>query len=456
MDEMNLLNKFDENKFPSLKKEIIYNTTKDKFYLYEKDKNKFFPANSFGKRIFKNTNNNLGKLTYEERLKKNLIEKLESKLDINLYHPKMKYFDGFAQIPRPLEQPMINFKDESKKEKQILEHKSQILNYIKNRSGLIMNSKYKEILSRNINNKYAPPKDLNYYSNSIADTMNNKYKKEQTRRMIKFINKSLNNEDLSRNDKYSLNKFKNNLIINSHKDEINGVKLIKPSKIFLKKYRVFSNIMFLNPLKKSNSEHDLKINSKTYRNLYNSINNNKLTKLINKENSPIKNRNKRTDSQRYLIRPHSVINIKEEYSIFKPKKKEFTKDESKRYDTDEENKDKSNVHTKEKIDMDYTKEKKYIKGYKRQIKKQKLIIKRGNPNFISMKEIYKKELDLVKLVNPDVLKREKYENDQRDKFLIRKIEKDRKKIIIIKEKNNKIKSSRVNSAATYFIRDSEN
>ena len=73
-----------------------------------------------------------------------------------------------------------------------------------------------------------------------------------------------------------------------------------------------------------------------------------------------------------------------------------------------------------------------------------------------MKEIYKKELDLVKLVNPDVLKREKYENDQRDKFLIRKIEKDRKKIIIIKEKNNKIKSSRVNSAATYFIRDSEN
>ena len=311
MDEMNLLNKFDENKFPSLKKEIIYNTTKDKFYLYDKDKNKFFPANSFGKRIFKNTNNNVGKLTYEERLKKNLIEKLESKLDINLYHPKMKYFDGFAQIPRPLEQPMINFKDESKKEKQILEPKSQILNYIKNKSGLIMNSKYKEILSRNINNKYAPPKDLNYYSNSIADTMNNKYKKEQTIRMIKFINKSLNNEDLSRNDKYSLNKFKNNLIINSHKYEINGVKLIKPSKIFLKKYRVFSNIMFLNPLKKLNSEHNLKINSKTYRNLYNSINNNKLTKLINKENSPLKNRNKRTDSQRYLIRPHSVINIKE-------------------------------------------------------------------------------------------------------------------------------------------------
>ena len=162
MDEINLLNKFDENKFPSLKKEIIYNTTKDKFYLYEKDKNKFFPTNSFGKRIFKNTNNNLGKLTYEERLKKNLIEKLESKLEINLYHPRMKYFDGFTQIPRPLEQPKINFKDESKKEKQILEHKSQILNYIKNRSGLIMNSKYKEILSRNINNKYAPQKDLNY------------------------------------------------------------------------------------------------------------------------------------------------------------------------------------------------------------------------------------------------------------------------------------------------------
>ena len=100
-DNLNLINKIGQNRFPSLKKEIVHDITRDRYYLYEKDSNKFFHSNSFGKKLFKISSDNLGKLTYEERLKKNLIEKVEIKKDNNLYHPRMKYFDGFTQIPRP-------------------------------------------------------------------------------------------------------------------------------------------------------------------------------------------------------------------------------------------------------------------------------------------------------------------------------------------------------------------
>ena len=465
-DNLNLINKINPDKFPSLKKELVYDMNKDKYYLYEKDLNKFYPSNSFGKKLFHIGVDDLGKLTYEQRLQKNLIEKVEIKKDNNLYHPKMKYFDGFTQIPRPLVQPFFNSNIDSRNKKQALQSKVQFLNYIRKNKSLINNNKNKEIMSRNINSKYAPPKDLNYYSNSIADCLNNRYRKDQTKKMIKFVNKSLNDEDLNINLKNPLNKFKNTLLINSNIDEINGVNIIKPNKIFLKKYRIFSNVMFITPLKKSKSEHDLQINSNSYRNLYNSINNNKLTKLIGRENNEIKNRN-RIFSNRHTRKMYSVMNLKNEYNnIFEPVYHEFTKKESKRYDTEEEYKDKdiiqneTNIHTKKEMYKDYKIEKKYInipKKDKKSIKqKPTIILRKGNPKYKSMKLIYKKELDMIKLVNPEIIKKEEYENEKRDRFLKNKIDKNRKLISNIKEKYNKTKKSRINSAETNLFKEPEN
>ena len=459
-DNLNLINKIGQNRFPSLKKEIVHDITRDRYYLYEKDSNKFFHSNSFGKKLFKISSDNLGKLTYEERLKKNLIEKVELKKDNNLYHPRMKYFDGFTQIPRPLVKPSFISNIESRNKRQTLQSQAQILNYIKRNKSLITNNKYKEVLSRNINNKYAPPKDLNYYSNSIADCLNNRYRKEQTNKMIQFINKSMNDEDLNINTKNSLNRFKNKLLINSNKDEINGVNIIKPNKIFQKRYRIFSNVMFITPLRKSKSEHDLLVNSSSYRSLYNSINNNKLTKLIEREDNTIKNRNKSSNRNRHKAKPSTILNLKNEYNLFKPEKQEFKKSESKRYDTEEEYKDienKTNVHSRGKMNKDYNKEKTYINILKKDTNKKKptIVLKKGNPNFKSMKDVYIKEIEMMKLVNPDLMKREEYENEKRDGFLKRKIDKNRK-ISAIKEKYNKAKSSRINSAATYLVKELEN
>ena len=459
-DNLHLINKIGQNKFPSLKKEIVYDMTRDRYYLYEKDINKFFPSNSFGKKLFKISSDNLGKLTYEERLKKNLIEKVEIKKDNNLYHPRMKYFDGFTQIPRPLVKPSFISNVESRNKRQTLQSQAQILNYIKRNKSLITNNKYREVLNRNINNKYAPPKDLNYYSNSIADCLNNRYRKEQTNKMIQFINKSMNDEDLNINTKNSLNRFKNKLLINSNKDEINGVNIIKPNKIFQKRYRIFSNVMFITPLRQSKSEHDLRINSSSYRSLYNSINNNKLTKLIERENNAIKNRNKSSNRNRYKTKPYTILNLKNEFNLFKPEKQEFKKRESKRYDTEEEYKDiqnKTNVHSRGKMNKDYNKEKTYINILKKDPNKKKptILLKKGNPNYKSMKDVYKKEIEMLKFVNPELMKREEYENEKRDRFLKRKIDKIRK-ISAIKEKYNKVKKSRINSTATYLVKELEN
>ena len=60
-----------------------------------------------------------------------------------------------------------------------------------------------------------------------------------------------------------------------------------------------------------------------------------------------------------------------------------------------------------------------------------------------MKELYKKEMDLFKLVNPDKIKMEEDENEKRNNYLKKKIENERK-IKIIKNKNFKEKASRIN------------
>ena len=214
--------------------------------------------------------------------------------------------------------------------------------------------------------------------------------------------------------------------------------------------------MLINPIKYSQPNHDSEINLNTYRILYRSINNNKLTKLIdnNKKNFEIIKRNK-NDFNRYN-RPNSVMNIRNDYKIFLPKKYQFKKSETKRTDTEENQKDnfnnKSNIHSLEDITKEFINEKKHINGFIKPIKRQNLILRKGNPKYKSRKELYKKELDLFKLVNPQKLKMEEDENEKRNNYLKRKIEKDRK-IRIVKEKNIRAKGSRINSALSNLARD---
>ena len=450
-NELKLYFKHDTAVYPSMKKELFYDIDKDKYFLLDNEIHKIYPSNFFGRKKIRISNSNLGKLSYKERLQKDLIEKLEHKLDGNLYAPRNKYFEGFSQIPRPLEHPFFNFRNDKKiQDKKIIQSKLDMIKFIKNKGTFLNDNKYKDVISRNINSNKQMIKSLNYYSNSVADSINYKNKKNNTNRVIKIINSSLSSENLSFKQKKILNKFKNNILINSNK------KIDLPKKIFKFKHRINSNVMFINPTKHSQPTHDAEINLNTYRMLYNSINRNEITKLIENKNYEIKKKNKIVYDRYY--RPNSVMNIRNENVIFTPEKHKFEKSETKRYDTEENYKNKKNlnfnlkVHSLENIRKEFKNEIKHINGFVKPVRKHIITLKKGNPRYKSGKEIYKKELEILKIVNPDKMKLEEEENEKRINYLKKKIERDRQ-IKIIKTRHIRGKASRLSSAFSNLAKD---
>jgi hypothetical protein len=280
------------NNVPFLKKEIIYDIDEEKYYLYDKENNTINSTNFYASKIQNLNISYLGKMTYDERLKNNSIEKIDHKIDESLYHPRSKYFDGFSQIPRPLVQPFSNTKT--------LKAQNELINSLK-KNKVISLKKVKKIIGKKRDENL---KCLDYYTGTISDIVNHKSKNA----LLSKINDSIINDNLSRKEIKSLNKLKNNLLLNST-HVINGKKIIKPKEIFQKRYNINHNIMFINPIKElsKNKDKDKSINLNAYNLLYESINNNSLTRIKDKY---ISNYKLKDNKKIKIIRPKSVINIK--------------------------------------------------------------------------------------------------------------------------------------------------
>ena len=457
---------------PFLKKEIIYDIDKGKYYLYEKENNKIKPTNFYASKIQNLNISHLGKMTYDERLKNNSIEKINHKIDDSLYHPRSKYFDGFSQIPRPLVQPFSNTKT--------LKAKKELINCL-NKSKVISLKKVKTIFEKKRDENL---KCLDYYTGTISDIVNHKSKNT----LLSKINDAIGNDNLSQKEIESLNKLKNNLLLNST-HVINGKKIIKPKDIFQQRYNINHNIMFINPIKElsNNKDKDKSINLNTYNLLYKSINNNTITRIKDKY---INNYKFKDEKKTKIIRPKSVTNIikndnlkiisttnkHQSNSVFLPEKLELNNNESKRYDTEEDyfdifsqsrNKNNNKINIKsqsmnEKINkknihffIDLKKnsrnEKKHLVGYIKPLKKEMPYIRKGVPKYKSTGELYKKELDLFKIVNPDKMRFEEEENKRRLNFIKKKIENSRvfEFIKYKKSKDKKDKNSTLNSAKSF-------
>ena len=453
---------------PFLKKEIIYDTDKGKYYLYDKENNKINPTNFYASKIQTLNISHLGKMSYDERLKNHSIEKINHKIDDSLYHPRSKYFDGFSQIPRPLVQPFSNTKT--------LKAQNELINCL-NKNKVISLKKVKKIFDKKRDENL---KCLDYYTGTISDVVNHKSKNA----LLNKINDAIVNDNLSQKEIESLNKLKNNLLLNST-HIINGKKISKPKDIFQKRYNINHNIMFINPVKElsNNKDKDKSINLNSYNLLYKSINNNSLTRIKDKY---INNYKFKDEKMKKIRRPKSVINIirndnpkiintnnkHQSSSVFLPEKLELNNDESKRYDTEEDyfdifgqNRNKKNNNNKvnikshsmnEKINKrnihffidlkkNSTKEKKNLVGYIKPLKKEMPYIRKGVPKYKSTGELYKKELDLFKIVNPDKLRFEEEENKRRLNYIKKKIEKSRVFEIIKYKKSKDKKNSTLNS-----------
>ena len=477
-----------------LKQQIIYDIDRGKYFLYDKDNFKLIATNFFGKKIPKINNAQVGKSSYFERLKNKSVEKIINKIDDSLYHPRMKYFEGFTQIPRPLVVPFSN--------EIILQSKNDILNFVKNKKSIISVKKFQNLFNKKSNSL----PDLDYYSGTIAGNINNKNNPNKEF-IIKAIDDALNNGNYSNKEIDSLKKFKKNLLNNSA-NVINNKELNKPKEIFQKKYNINHNVMFINPIKDSSKNKDLLINLNTYRILYKSINNNSLTALKNnryninniKDDNKINhiNINKYKDKNKVkfkIVRPKSVINIKtnnklfnniskkinklnlsnnqNQYNqlnnkIFLPEKYEISKNETKRYDTEDDYKDifnqnkncnklyskshstndlnlKNKIHSFIDLKKYYKNEKTHLVGYQKPYRKEVPLLRKGIPKYKSTAELYKKDLEMFKIVNPEKIKLEEDENNRRMNYLKKKIEKD-KIVQIVKYKKLMGKNYRLNSA----------
>ena len=86
-----------------------------------------------------------------------------------------------------------------------------------------------------------------------------------------------------------------------------------------------------------------------------------------------------------IFRPNSVITLQKKYKILQPEKYNFTKRETKRYDTEEEYKEnikiKKNINSLKDINEEYKKEKQDINGYIKPIKKEPPILRKGYPKY---------------------------------------------------------------------------
>ena len=146
-----------------------------------------------------------------------------------------------------------------------------------------------------------------------------------------------------------------------------------------------------------------------------------------------------------------------------PDKYEINKKETKRYDTEDDYKDIFNnklimkshscndivynekIHSLKNLKYFYNKEKNYLIGYQKPFNKEIPLLRKGVPKYKSTGELYRKELDMFKLVNSEKIKLEEDENNRRLNYLKKKIEKDRV-VQIVKYKHLMGKKSRINSA----------
>jgi hypothetical protein len=249
---------------------------------------------------------------------------------------------------------------------------------------------------------------------------------------------------LSQRNINSLNKFKHNILINK-KNVVFGKKLSEPPKIFSK---IFN--LNLQKMKKNKSNLDSLINTKTYNLFYHIINTNPILKNKNKNLTNISEMSKISFGKKNVKNKKEDLSIHknktiEEYKTLSPKKvnlykpikinincfqdnsKSRTKNNSnikKSLSTciKNDNKKGNVIQTISKFQKKYLYEKSRLKGYINLPLKGKIdTTRKKGPKYKSALDLFKKELELMKLVNPKLIEMEKDRDEKRLNFLKNKL-----------------------------------
>ena len=465
-----------ENSKP--RKEIVYDTDHNKYYLkYEKDR-KLYGANLFGNKTPKMMTN-IFLSTYKEKVLSHSMDKINFKFDNSSYRPQNTKFEGYAQFARPLVLPFTNVAQPQAKK-----YLSETIGKFKNN---FLTPKNKIIFSTKLN------QGLDFYTGTITNIADNKGKNLFLKKINECLNKENKENDctnkgksLEESELRALRKIKKKLISNST-NVIFGRKLKKPNKKFIPKFRLNYNIYFRNPIQKikqqktekkdyfkdlyqalnkdevkeylssinpkttlnNNMFNILKSKKKNYRYLFGTYNSENLTQTKTTKETNVfddKDNSSSLEQTKCLFENNDstnkdyldILNSKRdnifdsmENNASKNYKHLFSKDyEQKKQFSSFDNKDmvsgdKIDIRTLSIINKNYKLEKKLLKGYIKKKIKEELNLRKEKVKYKPFINIYKKELELLKLVNPTSQKLDEEKEEKRLKALKRKLEKNR-------------------------------
>ena len=458
-------------------KQILYDTDRDKYYLKYDNDNKLYESNVFGNKKTQNFNN-IFLSSYKDRILSHSMDKINFGVDNSLYRPQSGKFEGYAQFARPLVVPFTNvtqpkakkyFQDSigkveetfcTPKNKTIFQHKlNQGLDFYTGTINNISDTKGKDLFLKKINECLNKEKNEKNYFNK---------------------GKSFGDSELK-----ALRNIRKKLMSNST-NIINGRKLKQPSKKFIHKFRINYNIYFRNPIQKLKV---IKTEKKDYfKELYQTLNKEEVKQYLNSLNQKTTTNNDINDSKnkkskkiRYILsanKPGNKIQTKETRETFQfddkddnsleqskclldnnnsPTKDYFDNFKNKKgnlFSTIENSSSKSYKHLisrdyelnkkyfsvdnatdskNEKIDIrslsiinkNYKLEKKLLTGYIKPTIKEELHFRKGVVKYKPFINIYKKELELYKMVNPIRYKLSEEKEQKEFKYLRKRLEKNR-------------------------------
>jgi len=429
-------------------KELFFDMDANKYFIKSENDIKLYESNLFGKKKAKINLPQTGFAKYNDRIMTNSIEKLSFKIDDSLYHPQSLRFEGYSQYPRPLIIPFSNIVH-TKLQKNL---KKDLIKT----EGIFTTIKNKNILNKKTN------KGLCFYTGTINNLVNTKNRESVLNKIndtISYENKNELNKhnELREVEKNALRKFRKKILSNST-NIIFGRKLKKPDEKFFRQFLINYNVYFNNPIKKnklkktdteteSNTKFNLDelyriLNKKKVQNRLNLLKKEMNLKLkeSNKENSNNSNNgNNENDNNKndgvnnskskikekimnHINRSIDIENIKNInnknfFDAILSNKNKFnsieyeskTKYNNLLFDKNEENNNKDEkkgelnnnlgIRTLYDLDKKCLLEKKSLVGFNKP-KIKDAYYRKYVPKYKSSINIYKKEWDLYKVVNP--------------------------------------------------------
>ena len=325
---------------------IEYDFDKNKYYAFDETGNSY-ECNKYGQIFPKFKKDFTGFANYQQRILNKSIFPVSHRIDMTLYRPQSKFFEGYFQFPRSKVSPFTNLKIKN----------NSFVNVLKD-ENIISVPENKKLFNLKTN------KGLGYLTATAASIENKHIENLNKKKIIDLINKTIKknniNFELKGKSSYTPSQirgmkiFKKKLL-NNNEHKICGRELKKPESIFIEKYKLNKAVFFDLPNREINNKNKHK--HFNYSMNYFNIPKEKIKEKNNKNNDILNN----------------IMNLTHKFSDSIIKEKE--------------------VLIKTSIDN------KMLKGFSKPNIKEKGIYKINKETLPFPKKIYDKENEMLKKVN---------------------------------------------------------